>query len=303
MSDIKLFDISGAEAKMLEGRSVSLEKSLQTMMENNLESLLGVTFLASEYSTNASHGGRLDTLGIDENGCPVIIEYKRSSNENVMNQGLFYLDWLLDHKAEFELLVLKKLGEEKSEAIDWSGSRVLCIAGNFSKYDSHAVKQINRNIELIRYQVFDDRLLMLELVNRVTAAQSSGSNSSAGGSKQTYKGVSEYLADADQELVDRYEELKAFLNGLGDDVAFNVKRFYFAFRRIKNFACVELRVSTNELVIYIKVPPSSIELEEGFTKDVSNIGHFGTGDLEVIIGSREDLERAKPLIVKSYENS
>ena len=91
--------------------------------------------------------------------------------------------------------------------------------------------------------------------------------------------------------------------GLGDDVAFNVKRFYFAFRRIKNFACVELRVSTNELVIYVKVPPSSIELEEGFTKDVSNIGHFGTGDLEVRLKDRADFERAKPLFEKSYELS
>ncbi len=58
------------------------------------------------------HGGRIDSLGLDENGSPVILEYKRSVNENVINQGLFYLDWLLDHKAEFELLVMKKLGPE-----------------------------------------------------------------------------------------------------------------------------------------------------------------------------------------------
>ena len=54
---------------------------------------------------------------MDENGCPVIIEYKRSSNENVINQGLFYLDWLLDHKAEFELLVTKQLGAEEAESM------------------------------------------------------------------------------------------------------------------------------------------------------------------------------------------
>jgi hypothetical protein len=49
--------------------------------------LLGVRFLASEFVT--SNGGRIDTLGLDENGCPVVIlEYKRASNENVINQGL-----------------------------------------------------------------------------------------------------------------------------------------------------------------------------------------------------------------------
>ena len=41
-----------------------------------------VTFLASEYRT--TDGGRMDSIGIDENHCPVIFEYKRSTNENVM---------------------------------------------------------------------------------------------------------------------------------------------------------------------------------------------------------------------------
>ena len=78
----------------------TVEKSVQVLFEKNLEALLGVRFLATEYTT--THGGRIDTLGLDENGCPVILEYKRASNENVINQGLFYLDWLMDHrKREF----------------------------------------------------------------------------------------------------------------------------------------------------------------------------------------------------------
>ena len=112
MSDIKLFRTTNNAVDQLQGKSVSLEKSLQTLIEKHLDVFLGIRFLASEYSTGKTHGGRIDTLGMDENGCPSIIEYKRSSNENVINQGLFYLDWLLDHKAEFELLVLKTLSQE-----------------------------------------------------------------------------------------------------------------------------------------------------------------------------------------------
>ncbi|MFY1644638.1 DUF91 domain-containing protein, partial [Methanoculleus bourgensis] len=108
MGDIRIFRIDGTEARELKGSSVALEKSLQIYIEKNLESLLGVTFLEREYSTGKTHGGRIDTLGIDENGFPVIIEYKRAINENVINQGLYYLDWLLDHKAEFELMVLRR---------------------------------------------------------------------------------------------------------------------------------------------------------------------------------------------------
>ena len=36
-------------------------------------------------------------------------------------------------------------------------------------------------------------------------------------------------------------------------------------------------------------------------RDVADIGHYGTGDLEIVINSAEDFEDAKPLFVKSYE--
>src|SRR5574340_938430 len=100
MSDIKLFQISGNSVTSIAGRSVAIERSLQTLLESHLEEFVGVRFLGSEYDTGRTHRGRIDTLGIDENNCPVIIEYKRALNENVISQGLFYLDWLLDHQAE-----------------------------------------------------------------------------------------------------------------------------------------------------------------------------------------------------------
>src|SRR6266516_4730058 len=109
MSDIKLFHVSSGSAQELQGTSIAIEKTLQTLIETHLEVFLGVRFLATEYSTGKTHGGRIATLGIDENGSPVIIEYKRALKENVINQGIFYLYWLMDHKREFELLVMKKL--------------------------------------------------------------------------------------------------------------------------------------------------------------------------------------------------
>ena len=96
MSDIKLFRIANGKIDELAGTTDTIEKSVQTLFEKNLEALLGVRFLASEFTTHTA--GRVDTLGLDENGCPVILEYKRASNENVINQGLFYLDWLMDHR-------------------------------------------------------------------------------------------------------------------------------------------------------------------------------------------------------------
>lgn len=302
MSDIKLFRIKGGPPVDLASKSVALEKSLQNLIEAHLDTFLGVRFLATEYSTGKVHGGRIDTLGIDENGCPVIIEYKRSTNENVINQGLFYLDWLMDHRGEFELLVMKKLGKSVSDAIEWSSPRLICIAGDFTKYDGHAVQQINRNIELVRYRKYSDELLLFELVNAVSveAATPEATEPSASGIAKTAEGQ---LAAATVDVRDLHEALKAYLLGLGDDVQLKPMKYYFAFKRLKNFACVELRAKVKTVLVYVKVDPETIRLEEGFTRDVREIGHFGTGDLEIAVRSMADVERAKPLLNKSYEAS
>jgi tetratricopeptide (TPR) repeat protein len=153
LADIRLFQVQAYSVSELRAESVDIEKSLQSLIEQHLQSFLGVRFLATEYVTGKAHGGRIDTLGLDDNNCPVIIEYKRSLNENVINQGLFYLDWLMDHQGEFTLQVQNRLGREWAEKIDWSGPRLLCIAGDFSRYDEYAVLQIPRNIELLRYRL------------------------------------------------------------------------------------------------------------------------------------------------------
>jgi len=85
---------------------------------------------------------------------------------------LIYLDWLLDHQAEFCWLVLEKLGKEIADSVEWRGTRLLCIAADFTRYDQHAVQQIQRNIELLRYKLFDEDLLLLELANTQTEFES-----------------------------------------------------------------------------------------------------------------------------------
>jgi predicted transport protein len=302
MSDLKLFRLVNGTATELTSTSVALEKSLQEVVERNMEALFGVRFLASEYSTGAKHGGRIDSLGIDENSSPVIFEFKRAVNENVINQGLFYLDWLLDHRAEFQLLVMKRLGAEDAESIDWRNPRLVCVASGFTRYDEHAVQQINRSIELVRYRDFGGELLALELMTSTKVEVTKADDAPAPkGSTSTSKTVTEYLDQASDALKDLYAELEAYCESLGDDVTKKALKFYFAFRRLKNFACVEVHPQARTLLIYVKIDPDTVELEEGFSRDVRSIGHFGTGDLELRVRNPEQLQKALPLIQKSYE--
>lgn len=309
MSDIQLFRLQAGVATELAGRAAPLEKALQSLIEGQMETLLGVRFLATEYVTGKTYKGRIDSLGLDENGCPVIIEYKRHSHENVINQGLFYLDWLMDHQAEFRWLVMDKLGKDAADRIEWSGTRLLCIAADFTRYDQHAVQQIPRNIELLRYKLFGGDLLLLELVNAqsvpdATAAKPARTPNEDAAEPARPKPVSKDKTPAEQlelatpEVRALHAQTVGYLLALGDDVQEKQLKLYTAFRRLKNFACVI--PYPNRLLMMLKLDPATVALEEGFSRDMRAIGHWGTGDLELSLRSLSDLDRAKSLIDLSY---
>lgn len=312
MSDIKLFRLHSGRAVELQGDASDLEKPLQTLIEANLDTLLGIRFLATEYSTGKTHAGRIDSLGLDENNCPVILEYKRSVGENVINQGLFYLDWLMDHQAEFKLLVMDKLGKPAADAIDWTAPRLVCIAADFTKYDGHAVQQINRNIELIRYRRFGEELLLLEQANatnanggRALAAKTvkvpKSSPSEAVAVKQVTgdRSFAEWLPLLPPHLNELLASLEGHVLSLGDDVQRKELKLYVAFKRLKNFASVVPQKA--RLLLYLHVDPIQVMPLPSNGRDVGQQGHWGTGDLELSLASQADLDAAKPLILLAYE--
>lgn len=302
MGDLKLFRVDAGNVTELQSRPMAFERSLQQLVERNMEEMFATRFLASEFSTGTRHSGRVDSLGIDENNSPVIFEYKRATNENVINQGLFYLNWLLDHKAEFTLLVMEKLGRETADLIDWRAPRLVCVASGFTRYDEHAVEEINRSIDLVTYRDFGD-LFALELVH-VSRSDPQSSIDAPGAAPRSHgKTVTELLGQAPPELSTLYEQLDAYLVALGDDVSKKATKQYFAYRRLRNFACVEVHPQSRNLLVYLKVNPDDVALEEGFSRDVRNIGHFGTGDLELRIATQGQLDRAQELVRMSYENS
>jgi len=88
---------------------------------------------------------------------------------------------------------------------------------------------------------------------------------------------------------------------LGEDVTESQLKFYVAFRKVKNIACVEVYLS--KILLHLSVDPSAVEQVKDFTRDMTNVGHFGTGNLQVTIKDAADFERAKPLIEKAYNEN
>ncbi len=300
MGEIKIFKTQG-QVKELQAKLIDYERNLQHIIENNMLDFFGVHFLQSEYIT--SNGGRIDSLGVDEDNCPVIFEYKRSKNENVINQGLFYLDWLLDHQASFQLLVMEKLGNDYSDKVDWSAPRLICIANDFTKYDEYAVNQINRNIDLVRYKLFDGDLLLFELLHTNTAKtiESKSIKNNSNSRKTHDRTFEEKLVSSSDFVKNINEEINDYILSLGDDVQRKQLKFYVAYKKIKNFVCLE--VFKDFVRIYLKLDPDEEGIINGFSRDLRNIGHFGTGDYEITINNSDDFEKAKPYIEKSYYKS
>lgn len=305
MTDLKLFRRDAASGDVeLRGSTVALEVDLQRRVEAGMEAMLGIRFLASEYPTGPWHRGRIDTLGLDENGAPVVVEYKKTVDSGVLSQASSYLSWLCSARHEFEALVRERLGSAAVDEIDWRNARAVCIAGDFSRHDRVAVYDNRRRMDLVRYRVFDGGLLSLMLIESSPGSAGSAPARQGTRERRTATGAGDGLRAAPTSvpgcLQDLYGELDEALTAWGE-VEVARLRHYIAYRRMVNRASVIFRPSYGIILVYLALDPDTVVLEEGFTRDMRGIGHLGTGDLEVRISSVADLEKAGPLIRQSFE--
>lgn len=274
-----------------------LERDIQDLVESNLESIFGVRFVAREYSTGARHGGRIDTMGLDQDGSPVIIEYKKATNPTVMIQGLFYLDWLLDHRGDFELAARTQLGNDVE--VMWDQPRLILLAEGFNKYDHYAVNRIDGRIELWTFTFYKDDYLRVDRVESDEAAADKPKRSKKSTAKlpaPAALSLDHHLAKMSAQSKDLFDSLREQILVLGDDVTERFMNQYVGYRRQKNF--VEIVGQKKGLNVFVDGP---VHDPDGITEDVSNIGHWGTGNLRMRVDSDSDLDKVFGLIKQAYE--
>lgn len=280
------------------------EKGLQSLIEANLEPIFGVRFVDSEFSTGQKHKGRIDTLGLDQDGSPVIIEYKLRSNDNVMTQGLFYLDWLMDHRGDFEVAARARLGDLE---VSWAEPRLILLAGSFSRYDQYAVNRIDERIELWTYTLYDGGLLAVDLlsseevpskvdkVHSVSKGGSLGESLKDGPPAKPLYDLNHHFDKMSPATRVLFQLLRDEIVGLGPEVTERFMNQYVGYRRLRNFT--EVVGQKSKLNVYIDGP---IENVHGVCEDVSGIGHWGTGHSRATVASEGDLLKVLPLIKQAY---
>ena len=301
-----LFQRTKSKLNTVEQTNFDSEKSLQHLIEQNLETVFNCRFVASEFVTGALHGGRIDTLALSEDHNPVIIEYKKVESSELINQSLFYLAWIQDHRGDFEIAAQKELGPDIE--VDWSDIRVICIAPNFRKYDLHAVQVMGANLELWSYRLYkDDSLYFEEIFQKSigTSSSTSGNSALTAGQKAalTRKTGSytfdEHLKDRPKSIQQMAVNLQEFMLGLDPSMEESPKKFYVAYKISQNIVCME--VQQKRLLLYLKLDPNTLDELPKFARDVREIGHYGTGDLELSVNNESDLDSAKKLCELAYQ--
>lgn len=311
-----LFSIQNGNAKKIPHVKIGLEKDIQKIFEENLNEILNITFLASEYST--SFGGRIDSLGIDNNGSPVIIEYKRNQNENVINQGLSYLRWLLDHKADFEILVKKvlpswsamkeagltnRLGEN---FIDWHSPRVICVAESYNKFDLDTADLLPINIELLKFRIYQNDILLVEPETQQKVRISTSKIFNKNKKEKVIKekviySLEDHLGGISSEAKEIFEIINERIVALDESIIVEPKAKYIAYKLSTNF--VDIVVKQYGLKIFFNVPSGELDDPHNIARDLTKpkkIGHWGNGDYEVKLEKKEEIDIVFELINQSY---
>jgi predicted transport protein len=282
--------------KKLKPVILAKEKALQELVQDNLQEMLDMYFLETEYTT--TFGGRIDTLAVDKDGAPVIIEYKLSKNENVINQALSYLKWLKAPKVDFfEMLVLKKLGNEVADKIkiDWKNPRVICIAESYSKFDIDTVEVIPLRIELLLYRHYENDIFSLEPVtvsdNKTTAATPVEATVSDEAT------VDALLSKASAEATALFQDIRQRIIELDESIIEKATKLYVCYRVTKNFA--EIYIQKSQLRIILR--PVEYADPKGLVQQIP-AGYNWTLDRSVYLKPGDDLDYVFGLIEQSYKD-
>lgn len=227
-----VFKITKGELERIKPtRFVGKEQELQRLVEGNLDEIFEMTLVKTEHPT--THGGRIDTLALDREKRPVIIEYKEDKSSTILLQGLYYMDWLIENKAEFEKLVRENLAKEIK--INWvDGVRLLLIAKEFEIWDKFAVNRVSEDVELLSYNLYENDEIRIE---RVPLPKDFKSKIKMRITPSREVTVQQHLSKIKNEKMrEMASELRVAIKGISEDIVEKTFLSYILFRTTVNFA-------------------------------------------------------------------
>ena len=302
---MKIFTSKKGQLSQLKQQKFKLEKDIQRLFEENLTLLSGYIFIRSEFSIKNS---RIDTLAFDpENQAFVIIEYKRQQNSSVVDQGISYLNLMLEYKADFivEYNEKQKFPLKRND-VDWSQSKVIFVSPAFNDFQIQSTNFKDLPIELWEVNRFDNDIITLNIINKSKSAPNIKAVSIEKNEEfSTLKEIkvyqeSDHLSDKSDFIQELYEDFKRGILNLDPDIEINTRKLYIAFKKDRNIA--DIRIQQKNLKIWINLPYGELDDPKNLAKNVSNTGHWGNGDYEITVESTQYLEYIMSLIKQAIKD-
>lgn len=294
-----IYNSTGNKLVQVKEKSFKLEKEIQNIFENNLSEIMGLVLVKSEFTIKNK---RIDSLAYDkQSNAFIIIEYKRDKNYSVVDQGLTYLNLMLQNKAEFILTYNETLKDTlHSKDVDWSQSRVAFVSPSFTENQISASDFKDFGIELWEVKQFENNTISINSIKKSSGAPSIKplleNSEKLKEVKENIKVYTEedHLNNGSDTSIELYEKFKKAILNLADGIEIIPQKFYIAFKKGSNISDIEMQ--KKGLKIFINTKIGTLDDPKGLAKDVSNIGHRGNGDFQIQIENDKDLEYIMSLI-------
>ena len=108
----------------------------------------------------------------------------------------------------------------------------------------------------------------------------------------------DHLSGLPNETIELYQELKEKILALGDSIEIRPRKLYIGFVAGTNF--VDVHPQRMQLKLWINLPKGELDDPKNLARDVSEVGHWGNGDYQVLVKSSEKLDYLMTLIKQSF---
>lgn len=277
----------------LKEKPFKLEKDIQSLFEANLIDVLGLQLVKSEFSIK---NRRIDTLAFDaQSKAFVIIEYKRSKSNSVVDQGFTYLNLMLENKADFIIEYNESCnGNIQRKDVDWSQTRVVFVSTSFTENQKLATNFKDIAIELYEVKRYEGGIIAINPIKKSSSATSiqplTEKDEAIRKVTREIKVYTEedHLSNKSNQVTELYEEFKNAILNLSDDIEVQARKDYIAFK--KNSNIVDITIQKKGLKMWINRRKGNLDDPKNITRDVSSTGHWGNGDYELTITNTDNLE-------------
>lgn len=289
-----LYAVDQGKVNLIRPQEFRDEAALQQLIDDNLEDITGVRLIESQY---AIPNGRIDSLGIDEQNVPVVIEYKWGRDSGAIVQGLSYLQWVKENRKTFELLVKDQFGKVK---VNWaSAPRLMIIAKDFDVRELSAVNLVSASVELKKYSYYGNLLSVEDVTPPKAVRALKGEKTPTEEGKE--RTIEDLIKRAPSGLKDIFYNLRDKIMELGDDVREKVGAWYCDYRKSSTFATVNVQPKKNCLLIFIKMGDKKVEDPEAWTSPLPESFGYGKLNTKFEISEPGQINYAMRLITQAYE--